>query len=321
MSDIFGGGDTTTTASNKPWSGVSPYLTGSAWNPKTKSFKTTGNTVFNPVTGKMENRGNIVGTMSEAERLYRTQMPETLADVRDYGQVATGAGADVLAGRYDVGNLSLAGINPVAARAAQGALDPTASLARLLSGSVDNPYLNAQAQAITNQVNSNLMNTLLPQIRGGATAAGQYGGSRQGIAESGAISGTQRQLSDALANLYGGAYENAQQRMMGTALPLNQQAVDIAGQNVQNQLAQARFNAAAQQQNLANQLQGLQTIYGGITAPYSFQTSALQNYANILNPATGYSTQTQTQEGQGPLAGIIGSAMAASGLGWKPFGP
>lgn len=314
MPDFFGGGDTTTTAANKPWSGLTPYLSGSRWNPQTKKWEGMQNTVFNPVTGQTENRGNIVGTMSEAERIYRTQMPETLEGVQQYGQTATNVGQNILGGGYDVSRLNLNAINPVAARAAQGELDPTASLSRLLSGSVDNPYLNAQAQAITNQVNSNLMNTLLPQIRGGATAAGQYGGSRQGIAQAGAISGTQRQLSDALANLYGGAYENAQQRMMGTALPLNQQAVDISSQNIQNQLAQARFNAAAQQQNLANQLQGLQTLYGGVTAPYNFQTGALQNYANILNPATGYSTQTQTQEGQGPIPGMIGTALALAPL-------
>lgn len=305
MPDIFGGGDTTTTASNKPWSGVSPYLSGSTWNPKTKKWQGTGSAVFNPETGQMEQRGNIVGTMSEAERIYRTAMPETLENVRQYGQTATDVGQNILGGAYDINR-----IDPTNMRRAMGATDPTSALSRLLSGNVDNPYLNAQAQAITNQVNANLMNTLLPQIRSGATVAGQYGGSRQGIAQSGAISGTQRQLSDALSNLYGSAYENAQNRMLQTALPLNEQALEIA-----------RFNETRKTQNLANQLQGLQTLYGGVTAPYNFQTGALQNYANILNPATGYSTQTQTQEGQGPLPGIIGAAMAASGLGWKPFGP
>src|SRR5574343_1806986 len=44
-----------------------------------------------------------------------------------------------------------------------------------------NPYLGAQANAITQQATQNLQNNIMPGINSGAVAAGGYGGSRQGI--------------------------------------------------------------------------------------------------------------------------------------------
>ncbi len=75
-----------------------------------------------------------------------------------------------------------------------------------------NPYLPQQAQAITSQVNNNLQRNILPGINSGAIAAGGFGGSRQGIAQGIAIGDTNQGLSNALAGLYGNAYESDQNR-------------------------------------------------------------------------------------------------------------
>lgn len=87
-----------------------------------------------------------------------------------------------------------------------------------------NPYLAAQGQAITNDVNRNLLENILPQIRSGAVDTGSYGGTRQGITEGQAITGTSQQLSDSLANLYGGAYQQGLGTMLGAAGQANQSA-------------------------------------------------------------------------------------------------
>ena len=50
-----------------------------------------------------------------------------------------------------------------------------------------NPYLAANANAITQQTTQNLQNNILPSINSGAMAAGGFGGSRQGIAQANAI--------------------------------------------------------------------------------------------------------------------------------------
>jgi hypothetical protein len=74
-----------------------------------------------------------------------------------------------------------------------------------------NPYLQDQANAITNQANQNLMNYQLPSINSGAMMAGGFGGSRQGIAQGLAIGQTNQGITNSLAGLYGNAYAQDQQ--------------------------------------------------------------------------------------------------------------
>ena len=78
------------------------------------------------------------------------------------------------------------------------------------SGGMSNPYLGAQASAITQQANQNLQNNMLPAINSGAVAAGGYGGSRQGIAQGIAMGQTQQGIANALAGMYGSAYQHDQ---------------------------------------------------------------------------------------------------------------
>ena len=91
---------------------------------------------------------------------------------------------------------------------------------------MQNPYLQGQAQAITNQVNQNLQTQQLPGINTNAIAAGGFGGSRHGIAQGLAIGNTNQGLSNSLANLYGNAYAQDQQ----IAAQSSMQAAQIAAQ-------------------------------------------------------------------------------------------
>src|SRR5574343_1433860 len=77
---------------------------------------------------------------------------------------------------------------------------------------MSNPYLGAQADAITQQATQNLQYNVLPTVNSGAVAAGGYGGSRQGIAQGLAMGQTQQGITNSLANLYGNAYESDMNR-------------------------------------------------------------------------------------------------------------
>lgn len=99
-----------------------------------------------------------------------------------------------------------------------------------------NPWLALQGQGIASGVESSLLNNMLPSIRAGATDAGSYGGTRQGIAEGLAMTGASGQLANALASLYGGAYQQGLGTMLGAAGQANQSAQGLGG--LAQQLAQ-----------------------------------------------------------------------------------
>lgn len=161
--------------------------------------------------------------------------------------------------------MTAAQVDPAAARAAQGPADPTAAIQKTLSGQVDNPQLAAMAQAATRQAQRTygdavsdstdaLGRSILPQVRAGAQISGQYGGSRQGIAEGLAIGDQQKALArgardlgiatgDAASNLYGNAYEGAQGRMASMADNVDSRAQSTALSNAQLAQQGGMFNA------------------------------------------------------------------------------
>jgi hypothetical protein len=119
----------------------------------------------------------------------------------------------------------------VQGRTSQGTLDPTKALSNLLNGSVDNPYLKAMNQTNIDQATQGynaqiqkLMQTVMPSINNDAFASGQYGGSRQGIAQGLALqqqeinaTNNQQNALDSGNTLYGNAYEAAQNRLAAAA--------------------------------------------------------------------------------------------------------
>ena len=127
-----------------------------------------------------------------------------------------------------------------------GASDPSQANKQLLSGQVNNQYLDAQAQNIQTRLNRNLQENIMPGIGQGAEAAGQYGGSRQGIAQGKAIADTQDNYAGQMANLYGTANENAQNRMSSAAATQSGLGAQtgIANAGYQNQASQFGANAA-----------------------------------------------------------------------------
>ncbi len=199
-----------------------------------------------------------------------------------------------------------------------------------------NPYLQGQADAITQQATSNLNNNILPGINAGAQLAGGIGGSRQGIAQGIAIGQTNQGITNSLAQLYGNAYEGEQNRASQAAM---QQAALASQQQI------AQMQDATQRYGLGNQYQlGLGNLGLGLgNLALGFQNSGQQyelglgglanqwqaNQNNFYTANRGLDQQglqiganlfNQGQQGlanQG--AGLANVGQQQQQAGWTPF--
>lgn len=209
------------------------------------------------------------------------------------------------------------------ARGLQGDLNPTSAMQQLLSGQANNPYLSGMQDAYTNNAlrgyndaMQTLQQTVMPGIRNDAVAAGQYGSSRQGIAEGMVAQQAARNARDLGISsmgygnqLYGNAYEQAQQRMYGTANNLNNQAVDMAQNNANRQLQAAGVDIAYKNLGLGAMNQGqamTDTIANNLMtnslAPINFGWQQLGNASNLANPlfnASRVSDSSQSSSSSG----------------------
>ncbi len=236
----------------------------------------------------------------------------------------------------------------------QNGIDLTGSYNSLLGGGDTSKLMNSLqagnaltgAQFQQNQANltDNLTRNVLPSIRSGAIAAGQFGGSRQGIAEGNALSDFTKQLNQSntqlgLANsantagALAGAYENGQNRALSATQGLGAQQYGVASQdantknqaefmNVGNSFAAANTNAGFQQQaNLANLANGqfnatqqqqnsqyntgLQQQNNQFNAGLGQQTNLANLQSQLTNNAQNNSSSLA---GAGLLSGLLGGA-------------
>jgi hypothetical protein len=234
----------------------------------------------------------------------------------------------------------------------QNSLDLTSSYNSLINGPPGaNPYLTAgiqggidQSQNAFNQMQrqatNNLQRNVLGGIRSNAVLAGQYGGSRQGVAEGNAISDFTQQQQDAM-NQFGqnntnaatqaqlNAYNADRDRQLAATQGLGAQQYGVAQQNaltknqaefmnVNNLFDTGKFNAAAG-------LAGAQAGAGLLSGLTGNAYGAGQNYDNyalnqakqvnsLLSPYLGQVPNTP-QAYPGSTAGAaLGGAMAGLGL-------
>jgi hypothetical protein len=199
----------------------------------------------------------------------------------------------------------------------QGTLDLKSAFQNTIYGDAGaNPYLTKSLQGAAdmsrmnfNQLQQdatrNLRENILPGIRGGAIAAGQYGGSRQGIAEGRALGDSARAsqqaatqfglgTSNAAIGAQADAFNRGQDRSLAALLNLSGQQFD-----------QSRFGAQqALQAQLANQnaFQNAETTNAGLRQGVNLANinSQLQtNNQNAQNRATGI----------GLSSGLLGQAV------------
>ena len=178
------------------------------------------------------------------------------------------------------------------------------------------------------QSNQNLAQNVMPGIRSGAMASGQYGSSRQGIAEGVAAGNAETGLNSAISQLYGNAAQQAAGLQASTAN-------NLAGLGMQN----GQFNANLGLQNNAQNMTNSQNIIGNISKgldtlqagnqlqdqtygqqqgllqqPSQYNQTGLGNYANIINQGSGMGSQSTQPYFTNPLGGALGGALGGLGL-------
>lgn len=309
-----------TTTSTKPWEEAVPYLTGAG---KKGQAGKTG--LFPEAMGFYNQYKSLSPEQNQLNSGYQNTLQTRQGSIDQFNDVGQG----FLGGQYN----SNGSVDLNAARSGMGTLDPTQAYQQMLSGKIDNPYLQSLHQA---NINTSLRGygdalqqakqQVLPQIEQQAFADGMYGSSRQGAAEG--LVGQQltrnaRDLGiaamDSGNQLYGNAYQNAQGLMADSANVLNSQAGQNAQfnagldlqQNAQNaSMAQTGLNTLTQgfglSDNTFNQLQAL------LQAPQNQRQNALDVYASIISPGAGLGGSSTTQV---PIYGSGGAQIIGGGLG------
>ena len=184
---------------------------------------------------------------------------------------------------------------------AQNNLDLSGAYDKVINGNAGaNPYLTQALQSGVdqtqtaydrNQINltNNLQRNVLPGIRSNAVLAGQYGGTRQGIAEGNALSDYTNQLSSSnlalaqanSANTTGAqaqAFNQGQDRSLTALQGLSGQQYGVASQNASMGQQNNLFNAGQQQQN--NQFNANQRQQGQNLLQQNNQFNATQQQQN-----------------------------------------
>lgn len=216
-------------------------------------------------------------------------------------------------GAYAVGNQVQA--------PSQNNLDLSGSYNQMINGNAGaNPYLTNSLQSAVDMTNAsyqknqtdltnNLTRNILPSLRSNSVLAGQYGGSREGIAEGNALSDYTNQLTNAnlqlglanSANTTGqqaNAFNQGQDRALAAMQGLGAQQYGVAGQNAATKNAAEFMNVGNVQQNgLANQQAQLATnaqnnsaalggagLLGGLSSSAYGLANNNQNYG--INRAT-----------------------------------
>lgn len=354
MSSLFGG---KSKQKNEPWKPAAQFLTGA--NGHTALLQELENNY-------LRNRDTSNPALQGIQQ-YQQLLENRMSDPAFNGAVSGGLNA--MNGAYNtnygpVDNINGAPrvragqVNLTGARQGQGVLDPTNTMSRLLSGRPDTTYLDQQTNAIQQNAARNLMENVMPGLRSQAVVSGQYGGSRQGLAEGLAMSRLNQDLAPSITGMYSNAYENAQGRMANTASELNQQSYQNAANNIDRRLNAQQFNAnnvldaqkfnanlglqnnqfGMQQanQNLNNYGQGLNYLGQGLglqdniasnyintlRMPQQLQQDNIDNYARLMMQGAGLGgTQTTTQApGIIPAAtGTISALASAAGKMAKFF--
>jgi hypothetical protein len=146
----------------------------------------------------------------------------------------------------------------------------------------ENPYVNAQADAMTRRLNQNFREQLLPSINQGANQVNALGSSRHALAQAQGSERTQEQLARGLADLYGGAYQSG--------LGAQQTALGQTGAMLRNQLAPAdALGQAARERQMGMDVfgRGGQYLQQGAQGLQQGQQDYANNVLNAWNAAQG----------------------------------
>lgn len=226
-----------------------------------------------------------------------------------------------LAGSYDKFINGDAGANPYLTRAIQGGIDQSTNQFRQMQG----------------EATDNLQRNILPGIRSNSVLAGQYGSSRQGVAEGNAISDMTKQLNQSMTQFgqnntnqavgaQASSFNQGQDRALAATQGLGAQQYGVAGQNAgfqqQANLSNQNNQLQTNQMNIANQQAGMSNLSGIIGGAY---TNGQNQDNRALNQATQVNgllqpylakpgTAVQPAYQSSTAGSILGGAAAGLGL-------
>lgn len=209
---------------------------------------------------------------------------------------------------------------------------PSASPAGSISSATagQNPYLQQMGDALVQQNTQNLQRNVLPRVSSAAMAAGGYGGSRQGVVESNAISDLNTANANGLASLYGGAYNTNLQYDLGrrsndlgyfgaaNSYNLGMGNLGLGYAGLDRQIANDNMSWGQQGYNNNMGLWGqlMNNNQTGIGAGTNIQNTPQgywQQFGNQYNSiGQGYGTQTSSGGGGNPIMGALGGAQLGS---------
>lgn len=249
-------------------------------------------------------------TYSPEETAFRNQVMQAAGKLFGTGEAAAYPGAQPVPFSAN----TVAGQN--AALAAVPGMNDTATAANAaLKFSLSdvlrpesNPALQSYIQGAVRPITESYTDPggVMGQIRTGASGAGQFGSSRQGIAEGVAAGRYANAVGDTTAKITNEAY--------GQGLDAMGRALALAPQTQQMLLAGPEAQAAiGHQQELyqqdVNQYNADKALWD-INAPWT----NLQNFANIVyGGSTPTTTSTQTGGGQSTIGRLAGGAAAGIG--------
>lgn len=191
-------------------------------------------------------------------------------------------------------------------------------LNRRLAGD-NGEVLNGQIDALGNDLGRFFNDTLNPAITGSAVAAGQLGGGRQGVAQSGAVDSVLREFSTQAANLRATDITNRDSAALGLLGAQNQRGATQLG-------ALGELGALASNDATLDPYKDLASIFGGpvVTTDASssqFSEQQAQEFATSLAQELGisydeaHSLLTATSKGKTSNGIIPGLSSLAGGFG------
>ena len=204
------------------------------------------------------------------------------------------------------------------------AADASGAINQLLAGGGgQNPYLDSLVQGAIRSQTDAFNRNVLPGIRSEAQAAGQIGGTRQGIAEGVAGGDFINSIDDLTANIYGNAF-NTQAQLQGQAVS------DILGAQSANQAAglqAAGINNQNYQQFIQSLLQGTGQIQQGLGQGVGLGLDAIgtgtAQAGNLFGQGNALQLQQQLQS-LGLIPGFQAGSLAQLGainqLGLQQYG-
>lgn len=177
-----------------------------------------------------------------------------------------------------------------------------------------NPYLQQMGNVMVGQMTDNFARRVMPSIASGAMAAGNFGGSRQGVVEANAINDLNQQIGGALTNLYGQGYNTTMQHDLG------QQNLGLGYANLDRNINNDNLNWQMQGANFGlgvyDRMQQANNL--GLGAGSQIQNTPLNYWSQFSQGANslgqGYGTTTQSSGGN-PFMGALGGAQLGNQIG------